>query len=128
MAPLASKGGNEIFGEIIKAQATATKAVLASESGIIFTTRGCTAACTFTLPAVTDLPIGTNYTFYGVSAYGFTVASNGSKDNIVGWNDATSDTITVTTTSLIIGASIRVMWDGTSWLAFQGAAATYVKA
>jgi hypothetical protein len=128
MAPLASKGGNSVFGPLIKAQATATRAVLASESGVTFTTRGATAAVTFTLPAVTDLPIGTEYTFYGVSAYGFVVASNGSSDNIIGWNDATSDTITVTTTSLIIGASIRVMWDGTSWLAFQGAAATYVKA
>jgi hypothetical protein len=125
--PLASQGGDQIFAPLIVAK-TVAYTVLASESGKIFTTRGATVAVTFTLPPVTNLPIGVEYTFYGVSAYGFVVASNGSLDNIIGWNDAASDTITVTTTSLIIGASLRVMWDGTSWLAFQGAAATYVKA
>jgi hypothetical protein len=34
----------------------------------------------------------------------------------------------MTTTSRIIGASIHVVWDGTSWLVTEGAGATYVVA
>ena len=127
--PLASLGGSEIFLPLIKAQSTATRAVLASESGVIFTTRGATAAVTFTLPAVTNLPIGTEYTFYSVSAYGMVVASNGSLDNIVALNDVSADSITCTTTSLMIGAAIRVIWDGVRWLSFNASSgATYTKA
>ncbi len=100
--------------------------VTADESGCWFTTRGATVAVTFTLPAVTNppLPPGTNYHFYGVSAYGFTVASNGSLDNIVALNDAAADSLTVTTTSLIIGGYVSVRWDGTSWLSVRGAGNT----
>lgn len=116
--PLASKAGNYVQGTIIKAK-TAAYSVLASESGVLFTNRGATASVTFTLPAVTGLPIGTEYSFYGLSAYGFAVASNGSSDNIVSLNDATADSITCTTTSKIIGAAVRVIWDGTAWLAYQ---------
>ena len=117
--PLASKAGASVFLPLIRAQATATHAVLASESGVLFTTRGATVAVTFTLPAVTDLPIGTEYRFYSTSAYGMVIASNGSLDNILTMNDATADSITCTTASRIIGASVHVIWDGVAWLATQ---------
>lgn len=116
--PLPSLGGSQAFLPIIKAK-TAAYSVLATESRVIFTNRGATASVTFTLPAVTNLPIGTEYTFIGVSAYGFAVASNGSSDNISTMNDATADSITCTSTSRMIGAAVRVIWDGTAWLAFQ---------
>lgn len=116
--PLNSLGGSQAFLPIIKAK-TAAYDVLATESGTIFTTRGAGSSVTFTLPAVTNLPIGVEYTFYNIAATGMVVASNGSSDNIVTLNDAAADTITCTTTSRMIGAAVRVIWDGTAWLAFQ---------
>jgi hypothetical protein len=105
-----------------------TYQILASDFGTTFTNRGATASFTFTLPTVADLPAGWWCNFFGVSAYGFVVASAGSSDNIIALNDAGADSLTMTTTSRIIGASIHVVWDGTSWLVTEGAGATYVVA
>lgn len=116
--PLPSKSGSRNPQPLIKAK-TAAYTVTAEESGVLFTNRGATVAVTFTLPAVTNLPIGTRYEFYGVSAYGFTVASNGSADNILTLNDVAADSITCTSTSKIIGAAVSVIWDGVKWLARQ---------
>ena len=116
--PLSSKQGAEQYQRKITAK-TAAYTVTAEESGTIFTNRGATVAITFTLPAVTGLPIGVHYSFIGISATGFTVASNGSLDNIVTLNDAAADSITATSASKIIGAAVDVIWDGTSWLAKQ---------
>ncbi len=113
--PTPSLAGSQIFYPIIKAK-TAAYTVTAEESGVLFTTRGATAAITFTLPAVTNLPIGTEYTFYSVSAYGLAIASNGSLDNIIALNDVAADSVTCTTTSRMIGAAVRVIWDGVKWL------------
>jgi len=107
---------------------TTTYQVLPSDIGTLFTNRGGTASFIFTLPTVADLTAGWWCEFYGISATGFVVASAGSSDNIVALNDAGADTVTMTTTSRIIGANIRVVWDGTSWLTFEGAGATYVAA
>lgn len=108
---------------------TASYSVLPSDWGKTFTTRGATAAITFTLPAVTSLTAGIWFRFFNVSAYGLVVASNGSSDNIVSVNDATADSITCTTASLMIGACVRVIWDGTGWLALnESAGPTYTKA
>jgi len=116
--PLPSKSGSRNAQPIIKAK-TADYTLTAEESGVLFTNRGASAAITFTLPAVTNLPIGTRYEFFGVSATGFTVASNGSLDNILTLNDIAADSITCTSTSKIIGASVTVIWDGVKWLARQ---------
>jgi hypothetical protein len=105
-----------------------TYQVLASDFGTTFTNRGSTASFTFTLPTVADLPAGWWCEFYGVSAYGFVVASAGSSDNIVALNDAGADSLTMTTTSLIIGAYVRVIWDGTGWLTVRGTGNTYAVA
>ncbi len=87
-----------------------------SEWGTIFTNRGATASVTFTLPAVTSAVSGMWYEFFAVSNYGLVIASNGSSDNIVCRNDAGADSVTSSTTSLMIGFSARVTWDGTGWL------------
>ncbi len=116
--PLPSKTRAHNFEPSVKAK-TADYTVTAEESGVLFTNRGASAAITFTLPAVTALPIGTRYEFFGVSATGFTVASNGSLDNILTLNDIAADSITCTSTSKIIGASVTVIWDGVKWLARQ---------
>lgn len=117
MSPLPGKSGAQNFQPPIKAKTTAYTCTV-EESGVIFTTRGATVAVNFTLPLNGTCPIGTNFTFYGVSAYGFTVTSNPA-DTITTLNDADADTITCTTTSKMIGAAVRVIWDGTRWLAFQ---------
>jgi hypothetical protein len=116
--PLSSKQGAENFQRKIVAK-TAAYTVTAEESGTLFTNRGATAAFTFTLPAVTGLPIGVNFSFYGVTNAGYTVASNGSSDNIISKNDLGADSITMTTNSLAISGAVDVIWDGTSWLAKQ---------
>lgn len=126
--PLPSKTLAHNFEPIIRAK-SAAYTVTAEESGVIFTNRGGTVAFTFTLPAVTGLAIGTRYTFVGTNAYGFTVASNGSLDNILTLNDATADSITCTTASKIIGARVDVIWDGVAWIASQASVGnTYVVA
>lgn len=107
---------------------TAAYSVLLSDWGKTFTTRGATASVTFTLPAVTSATAGIWYRFFNVSAYGMVIASNGSSDNIVALNDAGADSITCTTTSRMIGAVVTVIWDGTGWLAIEGAGATYAVA
>lgn len=98
---------------------TAAYTILASEFGTIFTNRGATASVTLTLPAVTSLPTGWWCMVYVVDNDGIAVASNGSSDNITAKNDATADSITMTTNSLAIGAGLLLIWDGTSWLTFQ---------
>ena len=107
---------------------TASYQVLASDFGTTFTNRGTTAAVTFTLPAVADIPAGWWCEFFVVGAGGIVIASSGSADNIVGLNDATADSITISTASLIIGASVRVIWDGTGWLTVRGSGGTYTVA
>lgn len=123
----AYNAGSSAFLHRIVAK-TASYTVLDKEFGTTFTNRGATAAVTFTLPAITSIPAGWWATFYGVSAYGFVVASNGSNDNIVALNDATADSVTCTTTSRIIGAVVTVIWDGTGWLTIEGSGATYAVA
>lgn len=117
--PASSFAGAETFQPTLKAK-TADYTVTTAESGCWFTNRGATAAITFTLPDTSGgaVPIGTNFTFYGISATGFTVASNPA-DKMVTLNDATADSITCTTASKIIGAMVRVFWDGTGWLTQQ---------
>lgn len=102
--------------------------VTGADFGTTFTTRGATAAVTFTLPPLAEIGAGWWCEFYNISATGFVIASHGSSDNIVALNDAGADSITVSTTSLIIGAYVRVIYDGTSWLSIRGAGNTYAVA
>jgi hypothetical protein len=112
----------------VLAKAGTAYQVKGEDFGKMFTNRGLTASITFTLPPVADVQRGWYVDFYGVSAYGFVVASSGSADNIVALNDAGADSITVTTTSLIIGGYVRFIFDGTGWLTIRGAGNTYAVA
>lgn len=125
--PLSSFEGVHAYDTAPIAKTTAYS-VLSTDHGRFFTNRGATASVTFTLPAVTTLPAGFTVSFFAVSNYGLVVASNGSSDNIVGLNDAGADTITCTTTSRMIGANVKVVFDGVGWLAIEGAGATYTVA
>jgi hypothetical protein len=94
---------------------TAAYTVLAADSGTIFTTRGATAAVTFTLP--TTATTGLTYFFFNVVDLDMTVAS-GTADTVVTKNDAAADSVAFSTTSLKIGGALMVVGDGTGWLAF----------
>jgi hypothetical protein len=107
----------------------AAYAIKASDFGTTFTDRGATASVAFTLPPTADLPAGWWCKFFGVTNAGFSVASHGSSDNIVSLNDAGADSITMTTNSVAIGASLTMTWDGTGWLAERTSAGnTYTTA
>lgn len=107
---------------------TAAYTLVPGDFGTTFTNRGATASVTFTLPPVADLPAGWWVKFYGVVNAGMAVASNGSSDNIVSLNDATADSITMTTNSLAIGAALTLTWDGTGWLSERHSGNTYTTA
>ncbi|UOF79171.1 head decoration protein [Caudoviricetes sp.] len=98
---------------------TASYALTAQDHGKLFTTRGASGAITFTLPPVTGpaLPSGWNCEFYNAAGQNMVIASLGSADNITTFNDLTADSITFSTASELIGASVKVTWDGTGWLA-----------
>jgi len=112
----------------IEAMTGTTYQVKSSDFGKILTNRGLTALITATLPPTAGLQAGFWVAFYGVSAYGFAVASSGSSDDIIILNDAGADSITMNTTSRIIGAYVEFIWDGTSWLTIRGDGLTYVAA
>lgn len=99
---------------------TADYQVKTEDIGKILTNRGASGAVTFTLPAVTSptLPAGWWVEFFVVAGQNVTIASSGSLDNLVAFNDATADSIAFSTATELIGNGVRVVWDGTSWLVF----------
>lgn len=97
---------------------TAAYTLTPDDNGKIFTNRGAGGAVTFTLPPTADIPTGFNVRFFVVADQNVTVASNGSADNIVAFNDAAADSIAFSTGSEKIGSGIEVVWDGAGWLAF----------
>ena len=111
-----TREGAMIYKPIVKAK-TASYTVTAAEDGVMFTNRGATASVTFSLPAITAVPAGTEYRFFGISAYGFVVTATGA--NCVAKNNAAFTSLTCTTTSLMIGAAARYVSDGTSWLVYE---------
>lgn len=88
------------------------------DEGKIFTNRGAGASVTFTLPPTTDLPAGWAVRFFVATDDEVVIASFGSSDDIIGFNQATGDTLTITTASEHLGAAAEFVWDGTSWLCF----------
>lgn len=97
---------------------TAAYTMTPHDENKIFTNRGAGSSVTLTLPPVTYLPAGWTVYVYVVTDDEVVVASNGSNDNITGFNDPTADSWTVTTASEHIGAAAEFVWDGTSWLTF----------
>ena len=97
---------------------TAAYQVVVGDLGTLFTTRGNGGSLTFTLPAVADVPTGWWCEFYNAAGQTMVVASSGSLDNVTTFNDLTADSITFSTSSELIGAAVKVVWDGTGWLSF----------
>ena len=94
---------------------TAAYTVLVTDLGTFFTTRGNGGSLTFTLPATSGLPTGWWCEFFNAAAQTMVVTSSGSSDDLTTFNDLTADSITFSTSSELIGASVKVLWDGTGW-------------
>lgn len=86
-------------------------------SGTIFTNRGATGAVIFTLPAPVAALAGVFYEFLGLADQNFSVVA-ATADTLVVVNDLTADSLAVSTSSHKIGAHMRAVCDGTSWIAY----------
>jgi hypothetical protein len=85
-----------------------------SDWGAIFTNRGATGSVTFTLPAVAGTPAGAYVIIYIVADFEVVVAATSGE--LVTFNNAAADTVTITEASEHIGAGLTFICDGTSWL------------
>lgn len=83
-------------------------------SGTVFTNRGDADSLTYTLPAAHESLKGFVYDFFGVADQEFVVAA--AAGEMVTFNNAAATSLTVTTAGQHIGAHIRAVCDGTSWL------------
>ncbi len=93
------------------AQRTITKTetgdITAAENGATFHVVG-SGAVTLTLPAIAT---GLRYRFINAADQNLVVASNGSSDNIVTINDLSADSVTFSTSSQKIGATLDIWTD-----------------
>lgn len=85
---------------------TADYTILKSDHGTLFTNVGAMGAVAFTLPAVADAG-GFEVGFWVVADQSVTIASAGSNDNIVFFNDAAADSLAISTMSEKIGARLH---------------------
>lgn len=97
---------------------TADYTVLATDVGKLFTNEGAAGAVIFTLPTIAPNLI---FGFYVMADQDVTIASAGSNDNIVAFNDASADSIAFSTSGEKIGGAAILMSNnaGTKWLAFN---------
>ncbi len=87
--------------------------VLASESGTVFTTLGCTADIEFTLPAAAT---GLTYWFLNAVDHEMLITA-GTVNTVVAHNNAAADGVSATQASEQIGSGFQVISDGTYWYA-----------
>lgn len=87
-------------------------------SGTIFTNRGAGGTVIFTLPAPSRALEGVYYDFYTVAAQIMRI-STATADTLVTHADAAADSLS---TTAAIGVMLRVVCDGTSWIAILGSA------
>lgn len=106
---------------------TADYQILEKDCGVIFNNAGAGGAVIFTLPNTATIQDGWNCrVFTMVLAQDVTVASYGSNDNIVTFNDIAADSIAFSTASERAGAGMLFVWDATNskWMAFTSAEET----
>jgi hypothetical protein len=87
-------------------------------SGTIFTNRGAAGTVNFTLPAPVPRLAGVYYDFVTIVAQIMLVLT-ATTDTLIADNDATADSLATTAR---IGVRLRVVCDGTSWVAIHASA------
>ena len=104
MAALGTTLGSYVANPaMLETNKTAAYTVTAAENGTLFTTG--TGAVTFTLPTIAA---GLCYEFLNLVDADMAIASAGSLDNIILFNDASADSATFGTSAKKIGAYCRV--------------------
>ena len=98
-------------GEVAK---TADYTLTARDSGNLFTNTGASGAVTFTLPTIAP---NLFFAFRVVADQTVTIASAGSNDNIVAYNDASADSVAFSTSSQKVGGGVILHSNqaGTKW-------------
>ncbi len=92
---------------------TANYTVTTADNDTYFTNRGASGTVVFTLPATPYK--GLRYCFHAVAGQTLTVAA-GTNGTMIAMNDAAANSISFSTANEIIGGSVEVLGDGTSWL------------
>jgi hypothetical protein len=115
--PIKSLGG--AWALPVVAVTGTTRTILASEAGTLFTNRGASAGCTFTLPVTSSLLNGWWCEFATVAAQAITIATSPT-DTLIVHADATADSIVTAGT---IGQHIRVVCDGTGFIVISNPSA-----
>jgi hypothetical protein len=100
---------------VVTAKTTAYT-ITAADSGKVLTNRGAGASVTFTLPTVAAGFAGVDLTIMAVVAAQNVVIAAQTAGQLIAFNDAAADSVTISTAGEIIGASVRCICDGTSWL------------
>lgn len=114
---LATDASNKVSGQrTASAAKTSAYTITAADSGKILTNRGASGSVTFTLPTVAAGFDGVDVTIMAVVAAQNVVIAAQTAGQIITFNDAAADSITISTASEIIGAAVRCVCDGTSWL------------
>ena len=99
---------------------TTSYTVLATDNNALFTNKGAAGDIEFTLPAPT---YGLRYGFFVVADFGVKVTS-GTADTMVVFNDASADSVDITTAGQQIGSFLEVVSDGTQWLVLPSTGVT----
>jgi hypothetical protein len=106
---------NRFMPHLVEVAKTTNYTVTAADAGTLFTTTGASGAVTFTLPTLAA-GLGPFY-FHNTVGQNMSIASAGSLDDILTFNDLTADSITFSTAGNLIGASAMVWANqaGTKW-------------
>lgn len=99
---------------VVEAKTASYSVAFPSDHSKLFTNRGASGAVTFTLPAVAAGLKGCYVDVFVVADQTVTVA--GTAGELVTFNDAAANSVAFSTSSEKIGAGIRALCDGTSWL------------
>lgn len=109
--------GQLIPAPMVVAAKTADYTIKPSDPcGTLFTNRGAAGAIVLTLPAPTAVPAGTWYWVLGIADQTITVAT-ATVDTLIGFNDADLDSVGIATAGDLIGVLLKLVTDGTSWIA-----------